>query len=131
MLSAFVKAMRQQAFNRTRCSHLKLPILEWPRLPINSLALIVVRRMKRANDSHLNIKVNVFILGDVVEYEIREEERMELAYQEEMKMVKFNCVDTYCAFCCTSNILKKLVDGNGWSRYNRIVTFWLVVTPVF
>ena len=30
--------------------------------------------MKRANDSHLNIKVNEFILGDVVEYEIREEE---------------------------------------------------------
>ena len=87
--------------------------------------------MKRANDSHLNIKVNVFILGDVVEYEIREEERMELAYQEEMKMVKFNCVHIYRAFCCTSNIFKKLVDGNGWSRYNRIVTFWFVVTPVF
>jgi hypothetical protein len=84
------------------------------------VALIVVRRMKRANDSHLNIKVNVFILGDVVEYEIREEERMELAYQEEMKMVKFNCVDIYRAFCCTSNIFKKLVDGNVWSRYNRI-----------
>ena len=95
------------------------------------MALIVVRRVKRANDSHLNIKVNVFILGDVVEYEIREEERMELAYQEEMKMVKFNCVDIYCAFCCTSNIFKKLVDGNGWSRYNRIATFCVVVTPVF
>ena len=95
------------------------------------MALIVVRRMKRANDSHMNIKVNVFILGDVVEYDIREEERMELAYQEEMKMVKFNCVDIYRAFCCTSNIFKKLVDGNVWSRYNRIATFCVVVTPVF
>jgi hypothetical protein len=47
------------------------------------VALIVVRRMKRANDSHLNTKVNVSILGDVVEYDILEEERMELAYQEE------------------------------------------------
>ena len=78
--------------------------------------------MKRGNDSHLNIKVNVFILGDVVEYEIRE---------EEMKMVKLNCVGIYRAFCCTSNTFKKLVDGNVWSRYNRIATFCVVVTPVF
>jgi hypothetical protein len=95
------------------------------------VALIVVRRMKRANDSHLNIKMNVSILGVVVEYKIRKEEMMELAYQEEMKMVKFNCVDIYRAFCCTSNICKKLVDGNEWSRYNRIATFCVVVTPVF
>ena len=78
--------------------------------------------MKRANDSHLNIKVNEFILGDVVEYEIRE---------EEMKMVKFNRVGIYRAFRCTSNTFKKLVDGNVWSRYNRIATFCVVLTPVF